>query len=49
MNTLSTPLHKRSVGAVILAIALVAGVIGYHCIQPDRAHAGRNLQRNSAG
>jgi serine protease Do len=39
MNTLSTPTAKRSLGAAILAIAMMAGVVGYHCIQPDRAHA----------
>jgi len=39
MNPLSTRTAKRSIGAAVLAIALVAGVAGYHCLQPDRAHA----------
>ena len=47
MNTLSTQSAKRRIGAAILAIAMVAGVVGYHCLQPDRGPRGRNLQRNS--
>jgi serine protease Do len=39
MNTISTQTTKRRIGAAFLAVAMVAGVIGYHCIQPDRAHA----------
>ena len=39
MNTISTQTTKRRIGAAFLAVAMVAGVVGYHCIQPERAHA----------
>jgi len=39
MNTSPAQTAKRSVGAVILAVALIAGVVGYRCIQPGHANA----------
>src|SRR5450755_2810274 len=39
MNTFSNSIAKRSLGAAILAVAMVAGVVGYHGVQPKSAHA----------
>ncbi len=39
MSTLFTPTFKRHIAAAGLAIAMVAGVAGYHCLKPSSAHA----------
>src|SRR5271166_1614442 len=39
MNTISNQTIKRRFGATALAIAMIAGAVGYHCLQPGRAQA----------
>ena len=39
MHTISPNFAKSRIGAAILAVAMVAGVVAYQCIQPDRANA----------
>jgi serine protease Do len=39
MNSTNTSAAKRRIGAAILAVALVAGFAGYHCLKPSSAHA----------
>jgi serine protease Do len=39
MNTFFTQTAKRRLGAAILAMALIAGIAGYHCIEPTSASA----------
>src|SRR5664279_4378780 len=39
MHSNSPKSNQSRIGAAILAIAMVAGIVGYHFIQPDRANA----------
>ena len=39
MHTISPNFAKSRIGAAILSVAIVAGVVAYQCIQPDRANA----------
>jgi serine protease Do len=39
MNSMYTQSAKRRIEAAVLAVAMTAGVIGYHCLQPNRAQA----------
>ena len=39
MNSTYTQTAKRRIGAAVLAVAMIAGVVGYHFLQPSRAQA----------
>jgi serine protease Do len=40
MNSTNTSSAKRRIGAVVMALAMIAGLGAYHFIQPTTAHAG---------